>query len=157
MAILRQKFNCTTRSWQTITWACLYNPKFRVIPCSFLTRKWIRLPANGYLQESPFLLADRRHPGPESAHLWSGLWTKFRASFWNGGQRGLPNATEVVQHPQLITPSSQICKRGTRFMQKEWDSPLAYGGFLSLILNIMFLLPLLSSCFNPSCLFPLLK
>ena len=49
---LKQKLNHTSSSWQTIIWACLYNPKFRVIPFIFLTRKWIRLPANGYLQES---------------------------------------------------------------------------------------------------------
>lgn len=46
------------------------------------------------------------------------------------GLEGTSKCLEVAWSPKLIIPPYQAYKRGTKFMQKECDSPLAHGGFL---------------------------
>lgn len=52
-----------------------------------------------------------------------GTLNQIKSLLLKWGPEGTSKCLEVAQCPQLIIMSSQICKRGTRFMQKEWDSP----------------------------------
>lgn len=83
--------------------------------------------------ELGFLLTGTsKSPIPAGRHNASKAWfstfvvrtlKQIKSLLLKWGPEGTSKCLEVAQCPQLIILFSKICKRGTRFMQKEWDSP----------------------------------
>ena len=145
---------CIISNWKTVIWVYLDSPKFRVIPCVFLTRKWVWLPDNHHLQES---LSSWQTDGLQGLiqHICGQYQIERILLKW--GLEGTSKCLEAARSPKLIIPSDQAWKRGTKFMQKEWDSPFGSWWTSSPFIRSMSFLPHFSSCLNPVGLSPVLK